>query len=240
MIHNAAIRLLKGKLIERIKRTYSIESFRVELEDKVDFLPGQFLQVIFDKDNLNNRDLNKYLSLSCSPTKNYIEFTKRLSDSLFSQKLNSLKPGDFLDVKAPLGQCIFSNEKDIVFLIGGIGITPVISIVDYLVEKNLSTKVTVFYSNRTEDDIAFKKELDVWQSTGKISLFYTVTDCQPKDKNCLLGTINQELIARHITCLTERTFFIYGPPKMVEAMTSLCLAMGCVKDKIKKEVFIGY
>lgn len=234
--------ILKARLIERIKRTQTIESFRFSPKEKIEFIPGQFLQIIFDTDNQDNRELNKYLSFSCPPTKEYIEVTKRLSDSSFSQSLKSLKINDEILLKAPLGNCIFKESyQKIGFLIGGIGITPVISILEYIVDKNLNTDVILLYSNRTEQDIAFKKELDSWQDMNKnIKVFYTVSESPPKDSSCIFGRIDKDLLIAKTKDYRERIFFIFGPPKMVEAMNALCLGAGCNKENIKTENFIGY
>ena len=234
--------VLKGKLTDRIKRTASTESFRFILDKKIDFLPGQFLQVVLDQADKNNKEFNKYLSFSSSPTKEYIEVTKRLSDSKFSQKLGSLAIGDEVLFKAPLGNCVYKDEyKKIGFLIGGIGITPVISIIEYIVDKKLDTDVLLLYSNRTEEDIAFKKELDQWQSVhSNIKVFYTITECEPVDKNCIAGRIDNNLLVEKIKDFRERMFFIFGPPRMVGAMQNLCLETGCSKDYVKTENFIGY
>ena len=236
------MREIKARLIKRIKRTDTVESFRFILKDKLDFIAGQFMQVIFDEDNRENKEMNKYLSFSSSPTKEYIEFTKRLSESRFSEKLKSLKTGNEVLLKAPFGNCVFKEEyKKIGFLIGGIGITPVISIIGYIIDKNLDIDVSLFYSNRTETDIAFKAELDSWQVISKkLKLFYMVTEVEPRDKNFIYGRINKDLLLEKAPDLKERILFSFGPPKMVEAMSALCLEVGCNKEKIKTESFIGY
>ena len=233
---------LRARLIERIKRTKNIESFRFLLKEKVDFLPGQFLEVIFDELRRDNKDLNKYLSISSSPTKEYIEMTKKISKSQFSQKLLSLKINDEVLLKLPMGNCVFKNEyKKIGFLIGGIGITAVVSIIEYIVDKKLDTDVYLFYSNHTDEDIAFKKELDDWRVNNKnIKVFYTVTDCQPKDKTCLFGFINKDLLTQKACDIAERVLFVYGPPHMVEAMCNLSLDLKCKNENIKTERFLGY
>jgi ferredoxin-NADP reductase len=234
--------LLKAKLIEKIKRASSVESFRFVTDNKIEFIAGQFLQVIFDEVNKDNKELNKYLSFSSSPTKEYIEFTKRLSDSQFSQRLKNLKAGDEVLIKAPMGNCVFLDEyKKIGFLIGGIGITPVISIIEYIVEKKLDTDVVLLYSNRIEEDIAFRKELDHWQSVNKnIKVVYTVTDCEPKGTSCILGRIDKDLFTSNTRDYEKRIIFTFGPPKMVETMKNLCLDTGCDSKNIKTENFIGY
>lgn len=226
----------------KIDRTPSAASFRFTLSEKVNFLPGQFLQIIFDKASRGNSQLNKNLSISSSPTKDYIEVTKRISDSAFSGKLLGLKPDEEIPIKIPMGNCVFLDEyKKIGFLIGGIGITPVISIIEYIIEKKLDADIQLFYSNRTDNDIAFKSELDSWQSVNKnIKIYYTVTDCEPVDKSCLHGLINKDLLTPRVCDIGGRILYIYGPPKMVEAMQALSLEIGCSPDNLRLERFIGY
>ena len=232
---------IEAILIERIDRAKNIASFRFRTKERIDFLPGQFTQLIFDVENSANRELNKYLSFSSSPTKDYIEVTKRLTESEFSKRLENLKPGDSLLLKSPMGNCVFNEEdKQIAFLVGGIGITPVISIIEYIVDEKLDVDIVVFYSSRTED-IAFRNQLDNWQkSHNNIQIFYTITDCEPKDKQCLSGAINEDLVKQRMGNCCGRTVFIFGPPAMVEAMKNLCFRVGCDKSAIKAEKFIGY
>jgi len=232
----------RAQLIERIQRTDTVESFRFRLPSPTPFLPGQFAEVIFDSLHRDNKELNKYLSLSSSPTHEYREVTKKLSNSRFSRRLADLRVNDEVLVKMPMGNCVFRDEyKRIGFLIGGIGITPVISIIRYLVDKKLDTDVALFYSNRADNDIAFKKELDYWSSTHtNIKVFYTVTDCRPKDTTCYFGFISKELLLRKVCDVSQRTWFIYGPPSMVDAMCNLSLELHCKRENIKTERFTGY
>ena len=234
--------MFKGQLLAKIQRTPTVESFRFRTENKIDFAPGQFLSVIFDQDNLQNKALNKYLSFSSSPTKDYIEVTKRLSDSEFSQRLRSLEIGQSILFKGPSGNCVFKDDqKKIGFLIGGIGITPVISILEYIADKDLSTDAYLLYSNRNEEEIAFRAGLDALSGDhSNIEVCYTVTDCVPQDNVCLSGTICKDLLLDKVKDACDRIFFIFGPPRMVEAMKALCLDSGVKADCIKAESFIGY
>jgi len=200
---------------ERIKRTESIVSFRFRPDEKIEFLPGQFLQLIFDQENRANSGLNKFLSFSSAPGKEYFEVAKRMSGSEFSESLAKLKIGDRVLVKAPIGNCVFKDEyPKIGFLIGGIGITPVISILEYITSKNLDTDVCLLYSNRTEEDIAFKAQIDSWsRQNPNINPVYVVNESVPKDKKCFFGTINQQFLIDNIPEPKQRIFFIFGSPK---------------------------
>lgn len=236
------VKTVEGRLVERIKRTACVESFRFILGEKSEFLPGQFAQVLFDREHFDNKQLNKYLSFSSSPAKNYIECTKRLSESEFSKRLQSLGVNEKVLFKLPLGNCVFKPEyKKIAFLVGGIGITPVISIIEYIFDKNIDTDIVLFYSNRTDEDIAFRQELDSWHyKKENIEIFYLVTDCQPKDNKCFFGKIDKDFLTPRIKDWKERVIFNFGPPPMVDAMKSLCQDLSCRPENLKVEKFLGY
>jgi ferredoxin-NADP reductase len=233
---------LKAVLASRITRTPTVESFRFLPRQSFGFIPGQFLQVIFDEKNRQNSQLNKYLSFSSGPDKEYIEVTKRLSDSQFSLSLKGLKAGTEVLLKAPLGSCVFEERyRKVAFLIGGIGITPVISIIGHIVDKGLGTDVMLAYSNRSEEETAFKKELGSWSRENKnIKVRYIITECRPEDSGCAPARLDREFLEKYIPDLKERMVFIFGPPKMVQAMEVLALDLGAKKESIKTERFVGY
>jgi len=232
--------IFKVKFLESIERTPTVESFRFMPEKRIDFLAGQFLRVIFDRDNLENKELNKFLSFSSSPYREYIEVTKRLSESLFSQRLKSLKKDDEILIKAPLGSCVFNKDfKNIAFLIGGIGITPVISMLEYIHDEDLDTDVMLFYSNRSPSDIAFKEEIDrLAKENNRIKVFYLITDSLSKDKDFIFSRIDKEFLKNYLSELENRFIYIFGPPKMVEALKETALELGLTD--IKTESFLGY
>ncbi|MCF7874136.1 MAG: FAD-dependent oxidoreductase [Candidatus Omnitrophica bacterium] len=227
---------------QKIQRSASVKSFRFYSDKPIKFIPGQFGKIIFDKGNISNKKVNKYLSFSSSPDKDYLEFTKKLSQSEFSQKLDNLTKGDEIFIQAPLGDCIFKKEyQKIAFLVGGIGITPVISIIEYIINKKLDTNVVLFYSNRTDRDIAFKERLDNWQNEfSNIKVVYTITDSKPKNKGYIEGYIDKDLVLKNLEDFKERVFFIFGPPQMTDSMAKLCDDLGCNPGKVKKEGFLGY
>ena len=233
---------VKAVFLGNIKRTSEIVSFRFKIGEVLEFIPGQFAQLIFDEGDRTNKELNKYLSFSASPLKPYIEFTKRISDSAFSQRLMNLKPSDEVLIKGPMGNYFFKEEqKKIGFLIGGIGITPAISIIEYIVDKKLDIDVQLLYSNRTEADIAFKDQLNDWaKDYSNIEVIYAITDCKPQDKLCIHGFIDKGVVLDRVRDQKERVFYMVGPPAMVSVMKNLCSEIGCQKEKIKTENFAGY
>ena len=232
----------QAKLIERIRRTPTIESFRFQPDQSMDFVPGQHLRVMFDSEHAANGLLNKFLSFSCPPGAGYIEVTKRLSSSDFSSRLKSLQPGQTVVLKGPMGDCVYhGSETKIGFLIGGIGITPVMSILGYLVEKGLPTSAGLLFSNRNEEEIPFRAQLeDYARRNDRVQFFLTVDQQLSAAQDLRMGRINKEMIEMCVPDISERIMFIFGPPAMVKAMKELCLDCGCRQDNIRTESFFGY
>ncbi|HOD11685.1 MAG TPA: FAD-dependent oxidoreductase [Candidatus Omnitrophota bacterium] len=230
------------KFLERIQRTDTVYSFRFCPCEKIDFVPGQFAQVVFDEQDRNNKKLNKYLSFSCRPGKEYVELTKRFSGSDFSRRLWSLAKGEDVLLKGPMGSCTLDDQHHkVAFLIGGIGITPAISILEHVVFSRLPCDVIMLYSNLLESDIPFRSDLDAWTNHDpSIHVVHTIVDEKPHNNSYRQGMITSEMISCEIPDLKERIFLISGPPAMVSAMNQACRALGCLPENIKSENFVGY
>jgi ferredoxin-NADP reductase len=146
-------------------------------------------------------------------------------------------------VQAPFGNCTFSPDyAKIAFIIGGIGITPVISIIENIAYNKFSAEMALFYSNKNDGNIAFRKELDAWsaENNSLLKVFYAITDCPPRDPSCFYGRIDRGFIESRDAAFKERMIFIFGPPVMVRAMDELCREIGCPAGMVRKESFTGY
>lgn len=124
-------------------------------------------------------------------------------------------------------------------LSGGIGITPLRSMIKYSIDKQLGANIILIYSNRDEKDIAFRDELEeVKKENPNIQVIETITRPGPDWKG-VSGRINAEMIEKFIPDYRSRTFFTCGPIKMVEAMVSILREMEIPEEQIKKENFPG-
>ncbi|HON56689.1 MAG TPA: NADH-cytochrome b5 reductase, partial [bacterium] len=159
-------------------------------------------------------------------------------------KLRNLKIGDEVSLKGPLGNCVLApNHNEIVFLIGGIGVTPCISMLLDLANNNFSDyEINIFYANRNEQEIAFKNEFDelVKKYPRNLRIFHILSECNISDFDCIVGMIREDVIAQKIKDIHSKYFYIFGPPAMVNAMKGVCNNLGCPKDKVISESFIGY
>ena len=233
----------EAKVLDVIQRTHDVKSFRFKVSDRVDFKAGQFFFVSI---KIKGVERTKHFSFSNSPTeKEYIEFTKRITASEFSQGLDRLRPGDWARLKLPYGNFTFAGEYDkITFLSGGIGITPIRSICKFVTDKRMPSSIVLLYGNNKEEDIIFREDFDQIASANKnIRIVYTLTaaDRDREKWSGRTGYIDEKMIKEEIPDFKERIFYICGPPKMVEAIIGILKnKLGLGEDKIKKENFTGY
>jgi len=225
---------------EIIPRTYNVRSFRFPRPETLSYKPGQFLFVTIRAEG--GKELSKYFSISSSPTeKEHIEFTKKLSESEFSTALKALKEGDWARIEAPHGKFTFEGEYERIGLLGGgIGITPLRSICKYCTDMHLNTKITLLYGNRTENDIAFRKELETMQEQNKNLKVVFILDEANSEWKGATGIIDAELVKKEIPDYKETVFYTCGPPAMIETMEKLIESLGLPKTQLNREYFIGY
>lgn len=224
---------------EIIPRTYNVRSFRFPRPETLSYKPGQFLFVTI---KANGKELSKHFSISSSPTeKMHIEFTKKLSESEFSTALKALKEGDWARIDAPYGKFTFEGEHERIGLLGGgIGITPLRSICKYCTDMRLNTKATLLYGNRTENDIAFKKELETMQQQNKnLKVVFILNEANSEWRGAT-GIIDAETVKKEIPDYRETVFYTCGPPAMVEAMEKLIESLDLPKTQLNREYFVGY
>ncbi|MDD5633907.1 MAG: FAD-dependent oxidoreductase [Candidatus Omnitrophica bacterium] len=225
-----------------IRRGENVKSFRFTTDKKIDFLPGQYLLLTI---NIGGLAETKPLSISNSPTEfGYIEFTKRITESAFSKKLDSMKEGDKVFIKGPFGRFTFSGEhKKIALLSGGIGITPFRSICKFACDGKIDSDIFLIYGNNSLKDILFRADLDeMAKNNPHFHVIYTLTaeDLQPS--GCLrTGYIDKDMISKEMSDYRERIFYVCGPPPMVKKLTDMLRNCLNVSDaSIKVEQFMGY
>lgn len=228
-----------ARVIKVIPRTYNVKSVQVAIDGPISFKPGQFLRV-----RLNNDDnLERYLSISNSPTEEgYLEFTKKITTSDFSQALSALKPEDILSIEYPYGAFTLERAGNkVAFISGGIGITPIRSMCKFAVDKKLDSDITLLYANNSLQDIAFLDDFKRMQEEyNRLRVVHVLCERQ-MEFSCVVGRINADIIKKEIPDYIERSFLLCGPPSMVEAMKNLLSSeLKLPANQIIIENFQGY
>lgn len=233
----------KTKVIDIIERSPIVRSFRFMDEQTEDFEAGQFFLLTLE---LDGKDVVKPFSFSNSPTeKGYIEFTKKITDSAFSEALKELKVGDEVKIKMPLGDFSFDKDHEkVVFIAGGIGITPFRSMIKYAADKGMKNDMLLLYGNDVEENIVFKDDFDAIQrSVPNFKVVYTLSSTEAKTcgwKGCC-GYIDSGMIKDHVPDHKDRMFYLCGPPGMVKCVEKgIQEDLGVPESNIFREQFIGY
>lgn len=227
---------------EIIQRTPSVKSFRFPIRTKnVRYRSGQFFYITIKS---NDKKLDHHFSFSSSPTeKGYIEFTKRITSSEFSQTLDKMKPGAWAHLQGPEGGFTLPRKyTQLAFLCGGIGITPMRSMLRYIVDKQLDYSVVLLYGNSIPEEIVFRQELDTISAAHKgVRIEHVMSGPNiPADWKGMTGLINKDLIAKSIPDYTGRLFYVSGPPRMVLALEEQLSNLNLPDGQIKKDSFTGY
>jgi ferredoxin-NADP reductase/nitrite reductase/ring-hydroxylating ferredoxin subunit len=245
---------LNLRFLEKISyKGTDIMSFRFSRIDDQNYLnyrPGQYSVVDLGTKE-DPKGPTRSFTIASSPTeKDAILITTRIRDTPFKQKLSRLEVGTAVKITAPAGKFTLPQDhsKPLVFLSGGIGVTPFRSMIKYATDKQLPLKITMFDSNRNPSNILFKNEFD---SCAKINenlrIIYTITEVGEKipssDWKGERGFIDEAMLAKYLTKedLTNSIFYICGPPAMLNAMQQLLSKeIEVPQDRIKIEVFTGY
>lgn len=227
------------KVINRLKRTRDVLSIRFERPDNFNYFPGQFLFLTI---KANGKKLLKHFTMSSSPSeKDFIEITKRLTGHEYSNALMNLKRDDKVTIDAPYGDFTFNGEFDkVLFLTGGIGITPIRSILCCCIDYEINSDIVLLYSCKDDNNIPFKKELDSYQDLNpKLKVIYTVT--HPSNLwTGNRGRITVDMIREFVPDYISRFSYISGSPLMVDSLEKILLNELNVSSKqVKKERFIG-
>jgi ferredoxin-NADP reductase len=210
-----------------------------------DFRAGQHADFAFLRPSIGDESDNlRTFSLANSPhDKGLVMIAMRMRETSFKTALMSAALGTKFRVSRPRGS--FTLHKDparpAIFLAGGIGITPVRSILDWAAQERMPHHLYLFYSNREAVDAAFLEELEaLTMQHPRFSLIPTITRLTYSAWRYEVGHINRQLLSRYLTGLDRPIFYIAGPSGMVTAMTGLLRSMDVSDDDIRTEEFGNY
>ena len=192
----------------------------------------------------HQRDNSRTFSLANAPEdKGQIMIALRMRETAFKTALKAAPLGTEFQVSRPRGS--FALHADVtrpaVFLAGGIGITPMRSILHWAAQERLPHKLYLFYSNRHLGDAAFLEEFENLATLNPSFRFIpTLTGVESPVWHYEHGPIDHGLLARYLEGLNWPVYYAAGPSRMVAAMASLLRGSGVSDDDIKTEEFGDY
>ncbi len=221
-----------------------VYNFAFTSDRKVSFAPGQYMEWTLGHHYPDNRGNRRYFTIASSPTEDEVHLGVKFypQSSTFKQALASMKPGDKISASHIAGSFVLPKnpKKKLVFIAGGIGVTPFRSMVQYLLDKKERRSIVIFYSNKTATDIAYKDVFDRAENELGIKTIYTLTNGTIPAPGMYNGQVNAQLISQQVPDYQDCTFYISGPHTMVESFQKTLAEMGVSRFKIKSDFFPGF
>ena len=210
-----------------------------------EFRAGQHADFTFWQPSVNcEGDNSRTFSLANSPHDSLLAMIAlRMRETPFKMYLKTAAIGTKFKVSRPRGSFTLHKDatKPAVFLAGGIGITPIRSIIHWATQEHLPHKLYLFYSNRVSEDAAFLEDLEGLAAQNRsFTLIPTVTRRGSPTWPYENGPIDLNLLKRYLHGLIGPVYYVAGPSGMVAAMTALLRSSGVSEDDIKREEFGDY
>jgi ferredoxin-NADP reductase len=204
------------------------------------FLPGQYATVTSE---IDGHKVRRSYTISSSPTqRDYIELTvKREQYGLESRHLHDhARTGDLLEVSAPAGRFFFTGKEadGIVLMAGGVGITPMMSVLRYLTDKSYHNEIHLLYGVNAPCDLIFREECAyLARRHPNVHIVSVVSKPEGTDWAGPVGYMTAELITQCVPDIARRRIHLCGPPAMMEAVKATLLQLKVPPEQIKTEDF---
>jgi len=197
------------------------------------FFPGQYMDIAVP----GTDQVRSFSMANTSARDGLLEFViKVYPDGLFSQFLDTeLQPGDRLEVTGPFGVfTLRDGTEDLVFIGGGAGMAPILSLLRSMAERGIDRKATFFYGARGERDLCFESELRSLEET--LPNFTYVPALSDESWDGETGLIT-DVVKRQVSDLGRAHAYVCGPPGMVEAAIPLLQTLGVPEKRIYFDKF---
>jgi ferredoxin-NADP reductase len=236
----------KSKLMRREEVAEGTMAFHFEKPPGFAFKPGQHADVTLPNPPEDDAEGNtRTFSIGSPPSESELVFTTRMRDTAFKRSLKKMPLGTEVKIGSAAGSFTLHKNlaKAAVFIAGGIGITPFLSIVWQANKDRLPQDLYLFYSNRRPEDAAFLDSLQAWETTNlNFRLICTMTEMSKSKKEWKGETalIDKQMLERHLLLLQGPIYYIAGPPPMVASVRQTLVGAGIEEDEIRSEEFAGY
>ncbi|MDP2232430.1 MAG: FAD-dependent oxidoreductase [Actinomycetota bacterium] len=227
------MRSFKTTLIDRFDWAQDAAAFRFERPDGYSFVAGQYALLSLHTDE---GPVTKPFTIASAPGDPVLEFTTRISSSAFKRTLAALVPGDPIEISVAAGRFVLpADAHRVVFLVGGVGITPARSILRDALQGNASLDATVFYGNRGPECVPYLTELTAMAAVDVRLVL--VLERPDEGWTGEVGFITPQLVRATVGLDSAALWMVSGPPVMVEAMESVLDELGIPAEERMIERF---
>jgi ferredoxin-NADP reductase/Na+-translocating ferredoxin:NAD+ oxidoreductase RnfD subunit len=234
------------KLSEMRKLATDTFEFSFKRPEHFIFKPGQYLEWTLPSTRTDGRGNRRYFTIASSPTEVEIKLGIRFNEpgSAFKKQIKGLKTTDVIAAGQLVGDFTLPEDKSkkLVFVAGGIGVTPFRSMIKYLIDKNEKRDIVFFYANKTEGEIAYKDIFDEAEQKLGVTIVYIISDEKniPSSWKGEKGRITEVMLNKYVPDIAARTFYISGPNGMVENYKKLLARLKIKPTSIVTDYFPGF
>lgn len=233
------------RIAQIFDETPTVKTFRMILSgaDRLpfDFMPGQFLQVEVPKDD--GSKAKRSYTIASSPTQRaYVELTiKREAQGAVSRYMHdATKPGDLVHIAGPFGHFTFTgtDAESIVLIAGGVGITPMMSVLRFLTDTAWPGDIFFVYAARSTEEFVFRSEIEQLERRHpNLHVFASMQRSPGTVWHGTEGHITRELLESAVPEIAKRRVHLCGPPPMMAAMRDILTQIGVPEAQIYSEAF---
>ena len=219
---------------------HNIKTFWFKPEQPVRYQAGQFTEIYLPHDNPDGRGIKRWFTLSSSPTEELLSITTKFAShqgSSFKQCLAQLKPGTLLRLADPMGDFVLPRDKTIplVFVAGGMGVTPMRSMVKWLLDNGEKRQIHLIYAVTEEDELAF---VPLFTEYGL--QLTPVVKIPQSGYSGETGSLSTDRISQLAPDDDRYRLYLSGPEPMVETFYKDLKAKGFTEDRLVTDYFPGY
>src|SRR5579864_4036551 len=235
-----------SKLKDRKEVAERTIAFRFEKPSGWTFKAGQFIDMtLLAPPETDSEGNTRGFSIASGPHEETLMVTTRMRDTAFKRMLKIMPIGAAVKIEGPFGDLTLPNNasRAIVFLAGGIGITPFRSMLVRAAEEKLPHRIFLFYSNRRPEDAPFLEELQgLEKENPNYKLIASMTEMEKSHRpwHGQTGQITAGMLAKYLKDTVSPIYYIAGPPEMVKGLHAVVNETGVDDDDIRTEDFAGY
>jgi propane monooxygenase reductase subunit len=235
------IREATATVVSNENVTHDIRHLVLQLVEptEINFFPGQYVDI-----TVPGTDKTRSFSMANTSSREsgQLEFIiKVYPDGLFSTFLDEdVSVGDTLELTGPFGVFTLreSQDSDLIFVGGGAGMAPILSLLRTMAERRIDRKATYYYGARRPHDLCFDKELRALQESLP-NFTYVPAVSEPTGDDAWDGEVGMitDVVKRHEASLKGANAYVCGPPPMVEAAMPLLSGLGMLEKHIYYDKF---
>jgi ferredoxin-NADP reductase/Na+-translocating ferredoxin:NAD+ oxidoreductase RnfD subunit len=211
---------------------------------RIDFRPGQYLDWTLDLPTADSRGNRRPFTIASAPSEREIRLGVKFypEPSAFKRRLLRMRPGDVIYGSRVAGSFTLPSDtrEKLVFIAGGIGITPFRSMVQDLRDRGEARPIILLYGGKDWSEVAYQDVFTSAEEELGLRAIYVLAADSSRGSHARSGLIDKDLIQREVPDMAERTFYISGPRAMVVAFERSLRALGISRSRIKVDYFPGF